>query len=416
MCMHSQSADDSAALIRSHRSLGEQLDLFHFSDSAPGAVFWHPAGFAIMESLSSLWRELCQEFGLQEVRSPILFDAALWERSGHAEKFADLMYFLEADGRRLGLKPMNCPGHVEIFQQRPRSYRELPVRYCEQGVVHRLESSGNLNGMLRARQFVIDDGHLFCRPDQVADELLRCLQMSRRIYDLLELEPRVELSLRPEQRLGSDEQWDAAEGAIAAALDGAGFAYDVQPGEGAFYGPKVDMHLSDSRGRSWQLATVQLDYQLPQRFQLVYRDEHNQLVPPVIIHRASFGSFERFIGLLLDRLDGNWPLWLAPVGVAVLPVADAHSARAHEVASSLRAAGLRVEVCAADDRLGSRLNEVRRRRVPAMAIIGDREVADGSIMLRRRDGSQRSLQLNDAAQLLGYEMRSRSLAHIPAEH
>lgn len=408
MCNVSQSSDHSDALEPSHRKLGEHLGLFHFSESAPGSVFWHPAGFAVMEALSALWRELCAEFGMQEVRSPILYDAELWERSGHAEKFADLMYFLEADGRTLGLKPMNCPGHAEIYRQMPRSYRELPVRYCEQGVVHRLESSGNLNGVLRARQFVIDDAHLFCRPDQVGKELLSCLRMSRRIYDLLELEPRAELSLRPDQRLGSDKQWDAAEAALASALDGAGFAYDVRPGEGAFYGPKVDMHLDDRRGRSWQLATVQLDYQLPGRFDLAYRNEHNELVEPVMIHRASFGSFERFVGLLLDRLDGWFPLWLAPVGVAVLPVAEEHEEHAERVARALRDAGLRVEIrSGSGERLGARVRASHERRVPVVAVVGDQEARDGSVALRRRDGSQHVFNVDDAVVQLSHEMRER---------
>lgn len=413
-CSNHPSVNDHAhahdgPIDRSHRRLGEALDLFHFADVAPGAPFWHPDGVAILRSLEELWRELAMENGMLEVRSPQVYDVGLWQRSGHAEKFADLMFSLEADGRQLGLKPMNCPAHAEVFASRPRSWRDLPMRLCEQGIVHRLEQSGNLNGLLRARQFVIDDAHVFCAPEQVPAELARSIAMSWRVYDMLGLEPQVELSLRPDQRLGSDADWDIAEEALAAALDQAGVAFERRPGEGAFYGPKVDVHLDDPLGRSWQLASVQLDRQLPGRLGVAYRDRDNRLREPVLIHRASFGSFERFVGLLLHRWDGWWPLWLAPRAVEVHPVGAAHEERAYELVRELRAAGVRADAGDGSRRLGQRVRAAQERRVPVLLVVGDRELASGEVVVERRSQERRSLAAGIAIAELADEVRSRAL-------
>ncbi|MEN3285406.1 MAG: threonyl-tRNA synthetase [Solirubrobacteraceae bacterium] len=397
----------SQAEVRSHRRIGEALDLFHVPEHSPGIASWHPRGLIVYRELERLVRELGEARGYEEVRCPSLWDWSVWERSGHAQKFSDKMFSVEVDGHRAGLRPMNCPGHAELFAQRPRSWREMPVRFSELGFVHRNEQSGEVNGLLRGRGFCIDDGHLFCREQQVPGELLGCLEMALEVYDLFSLQPRAELSLRPQVRLGDDAMWDRAERALRDALDAVGLPFDERPGEGAFYGPKIDLHVFDSLGRAWQLGSVQLDYQLagPDRFDLSYVAEDGGPARPVIVHRALLGSFERFIGVLIEHLNGRLPLWLAPEAVRVLPVGQAHVEAANRFAGSLRQKEVRCAIDA-DGPLGGRVRRAAEMQIPVLAVIGDREAADGSVALRR--GSYSAVFASDeAAQSLGNEVHGR---------
>ncbi|MEA2308982.1 MAG: threonyl-tRNA synthetase, partial [Thermoleophilaceae bacterium] len=312
------------ARARDHRKLGRELDLFLFSELSPGSPFWQPAGMAIWNELTTLWREENARRGYREVKTPILYDADLWRQSGHWDKYRDNMYFTDVEGREMGLKPMNCPAHIQIYKSDRRSYRDLPIRYSEAGLVHRHEPSGVLHGLLRVRHITQDDAHIFCTEEQIEDEVIACLDFGFFLYEIFGFDPRLELSTRPEVRIGSDEMWDAAEAALAGALDRKGLPYELNEGDGAFYGPKIDLHLTDSIGRSWQLGTVQLDYSMPERFGLEYTGADNAEHRPVMIHRALLGSFERFIGILIEHYAGEFPLWLAPVQALVLPIADRH--------------------------------------------------------------------------------------------
>ncbi len=296
-----------------HRKLGRELDLFMFSELSPGSAFWQPNGMAIWNALSEFWREQNSRRGYREVKTPILYDVELWKQSGHWDKYKDHMYFTEVEDRPMGLKPMNCPAHIQLFNSTRRSYRDLPIRFSEQGLVHRHEPSGTLHGLLRVRHITQDDAHIFCTEDQVEDEVLGCLEFGAFIYRTFGFEPRLELSTRPEQRIGSDEMWDHAESSLVRALARRELSYDVNEGDGAFYGPKIDLHMTDSIGRSWQLGTVQLDYSMPERFGITYTGEDNAEHRPVMIHRALFGSFERFIGILHEHFRGEFPVWMAPV-------------------------------------------------------------------------------------------------------
>ncbi len=413
--MSSSQRNLSPSERRSHRWLGEQLDLFHFPAHSLGMAAWHPRGLVVYEALAAYGRELDARYGYQEVRSPLVCDSRLWERSGHQEKFADRMFQLSVDGRPAALKPMNCPGHCELFALRPRSYRELPVRIAELGHVHRLEQPGELNGLLRARSFVIDDGHIFCAPGQVAAELAACLRMVREVYELFGLPLAAELSLRPEQRLGDDRLWARAEANLREALCEIGLPFEERPGEGAFYGPKVDLHISDALGRSWQMGSVQLDFQLPIRFDLSYvgpdgksQDEDGGLYRPVLVHRALFGSYERFIGILLEHFDGRFPSWLAPEAVRVLPVGGKQSAYAQEMADRLADVGVRVGIDR-DGPLGSRIRAAHDLRVPLLAILGERETAAKQVALRRQ-GSEHQIvvSLEEAIAMLSQTVSQRS--------
>jgi threonyl-tRNA synthetase len=393
--------------MSSHRRIGEALDLFHLPEHSPGIASWHPRGLIVYRELERLVRELGEARGYQEVRCPSLWDWSVWERSGHARKFSDKMFSVEVDGRRAGLRPMNCPGHAELFAHRPRSWWEMPLRFSELGFVHRNEQSGEVNGLLRGRGFCIDDGHLFCREQQVPGELVGCLQMALEVYDLVALQPRAELSLRPEIRLGDDALWDRAERALRDALEAVGLPFDERPGEGAFYGPKIDLHVFDSLGRAWQLGSVQLDYQLagPDRFDLSYVAENGAPERPVVVHRALLGSFERFIGLLIEHLEGKLPLWLAPEAVRVLPVGHAHVEAANRFADALRQEQVRCEIDA-DGPLSGRVRRTADMRIPVLAVIGDREAADNSVALRRGRHSV-ALASEEAARRLGEEVRER---------
>ncbi|HET9213643.1 MAG TPA: threonine--tRNA ligase, partial [Gaiellaceae bacterium] len=339
--------------------------------------------------------------GYEEVRTPQLYDSELWRTSGHWEKFREHMFQLEIEGREYGLKPMNCPGHCLLYSLSPHSYRELPLRIAEAGNLHRNELSGVLHGLLRVRHFVQDDAHIFCTLDQVQEELLGCLDYAYYLYDLFELDMRVELSLRPENRLGTDEDWDLAEGELVRALAAKGLEYTPSEGEGSFYGPKIDLHMDDSLGRSWQLGTVQLDLQMPKRFGLVYQGEDNAEHTPALIHRALLGSIERFVGVYLEHTGGDLPLFLAPEQVRILPVGEGHRPHVESLADRLRAEGFRATVDERVETLGRRIRDAELEKVPYVVVWGDRESED-AVSVRRRHGEQSVL----SAAALADELRA----------
>jgi threonyl-tRNA synthetase len=393
---------------RDHRRLGRELELFLFSELSPGSPFWLPAGTVIWNELTGLWRVENERRGYREVRTPIIYDVDLWKQSGHWDKYRDHMYFTDVEDRPMGIKPMNCPAHIQLYGAERRSYRDLPIRYSEAGLVHRHEPSGTLHGLLRVRHITQDDAHIFCTPEQVEDEVIACLDFGFFLYDLFGFEPRLELSTRPDERIGTDEMWDAAEAALEGALRRRGLPVEIGEGGGAFYGPKIDLHMTDSIGRSWQLGTVQLDYSMPERFELAYTGADNDDHRPVMIHRALLGSFERFIGILIEHYAGEFPLWLAPVQAAVLPIADRHLDYAGRVARELREAGLRVEVDGRTESVSRKVRDAEVRKVPYMLVVGDAEQAAGRVALRRhREGDLGALPLGEVAQRLEREAASR---------
>jgi threonyl-tRNA synthetase len=375
------------AALRDHRKLGRELGLFHFSDVSPGAAFWLPAGTGMYNALVALSREMGAERGYTEVKTPLIYDAELWKTSGHWGKYKENMFTVQVEEREMGVKPMNCPGHAHLFDSSRHSYRDLPVRYSEPGLLHRNEASGVLHGLLRARHFAQDDAHIFCTEEQVQEEVAGCLEFAFATYRLFDFDVRLELSTRPELRVGDDELWDRAEQALTDALDSQGLEYELNPGDGAFYGPKIDMHMTDSLGRSWQLGTVQLDYNMPARFELAYTGADNAEHRPVMIHRALFGSYERFIGIMIEHYGGEFPLWLAPVQAIVLPISDRLGEYAENVRERLRTAGLRVELDDRGESVGRKIRDAELRKIPNMLVVGDREAESGTVSLRRRAGA-----------------------------
>jgi len=392
------------ARARDHRRLGPQLGLFTFSELSPGMAFWLPRGTQVFNTLLARSREMTLARGYDEVKTPLLYDAGLWETSGHWGKYRENMFTTEYEERAMGLKPMNCPGHAHLFSLQRFSYRDLPVRYAEPGLLHRREPSGTLHGLLRVRHFIQDDAHVFCTPDQVEAEVLACLDFGFEWYRLFGFEIGVELSTRPENRLGDDDLWDRAEGDLERALERAGLEYVVNAGDGAFYGPKIDLHATDSLGRSWQLGTVQLDYNLPERFGLTYTGADNAEHQPVMIHRALLGSLERFIGILIEETAGELPVWLAPVQAAVLPVADRHNGYGQEVVHALRGSGLRAQLDDRSESIGRKIRDTELAKVPFMLVVGDREAESRAVALRRHGEGD-----------LGARALEEAIAHIGAE-
>ena len=374
---------------RDHRKLGRELDLFFFDPIAPGSPFFLPKGATVYNLMIAFMRELYVKYGYQEVITPQMFSADLWKRSGHYDNFKENMYFIESEDREFGMKPMNCPGHCVVFGSRLHSYRELPLRMADFGRLHRYERSGTLAGLTRVRSFSQDDAHIFCRPDQVRDEISSLIRMMQEAYAAFQLgNLRFTLSLRPEKRIGSDESWDRAEDTLRLALRGEGIDFEEVPGEGAFYGPKIDMFVKDALGREWQLNTVQLDPNLPERFDLEYITEDGTHQRPLMIHRAVLGSLERFYGVLLEHCAGAFPVWLAPVQATVIPIADRHNEYAETVAADLRAAGLRVTVDSRSERMNSKIRDAQLQKVPYMLVVGDREAESGAVTVRNRSGEQ----------------------------
>ena len=394
---------------RDHRKLGRELGLFMLSDLSPGMPFWLPSGTHLWNELTRLWRATNVGRGYTEVRTPILYDVDLWKQSGHWHVYREHMYFTDVEDKPMGLKPMNCPAHVQIYKQDRRSYRDLPIRYAEQGLVHRHEPSGTLHGLLRVRSITQDDAHVFCSEEQIEEEVQHCLDFGFFIYDQFGLEPRLELSTRPEKRVGSEEMWDKAEAALTRALEDRGLEYDLNEGDGAFYGPKIDLHITDAIGRSWQLGTVQLDYYMPDQFELAYTGADNAEHRPVMIHRALMGSFERFIGILIEHYAGEFPLWLAPVQATVLPIADRHLDYAREVLAELREAGLRAELDDRTESVGRKIRDAELRKLPYMLIVGDSEQRDGRVAVRRHgQGDQGSLPAPQFARRAAEEIAERA--------
>ena len=370
------------ARARDHRKLGPQLGLFNFSDVAPGMTFWFPPGTQVFNSLVSLSREMGEPRGYTEVKTPQLYDSSLWKTSGHWDKYQEHMFITESADTPMAFKPMNCPGHCQLYALQAHSYRNLPVRYSEPGLLHRNELSGALHGLLRTRNFAQDDAHVFCTEEQVQDELEGCLDFAFDTYEIFGFDVRLELSTRPDERLGSDEQWDKAEAHLIQVLDRKGLNYDINPGDGSFYGPKIDLHMTDSIGRSWQIGTVQLDYNMPMRFGLTYTGADNVEHQPVMIHRALMGSYERFIAILIEHYGGELPVWLTPVQAAILPISDKHLAYARTVRDQLHEAGVRVELDDRTESVGRKIRDTELRKIPFMLIVGDREEEAEQVAVR----------------------------------
>jgi threonyl-tRNA synthetase len=374
------------ARANDHRRLGAQLDLFHFDERSPGSPFWHPKGMAIFNALDDLRRAENARRGYSEVKTPLIYDKALWVTSGHWEKFRENMFQIPVDDEQVyAIKPMNCPGHMVLFGSQLHSYRDLPIRYAEAAPLHRNELAGTLHGLTRVRYVTQDDAHIFCTREQIDDELDRCLSYLRFLYGIFGIEPRAELSTRPDDKLGEDAEWDFTEGKLVEALERHGIEYFVGEGEGSFYGPKIDLHATDSLGRSWQLGTIQLDAQMPARFGLTYMGADNHEHPVFVVHRAFFGSLERFIGILIEHYAGAFPVWLAPIQVRVLPVAEAHREATDELLGALRLGGVRADADERDETLGKRIRDAELQKIPFVVVWGDRETRD-AMAVRKRGG------------------------------
>jgi threonyl-tRNA synthetase len=373
---------------RDHRLLGRQLDLFHLSDHSPGSPFWHPKGMVIWNALEDLRRRENRTRGYLEVKTPLLYDIETYVTSGHYDNYRENMFFVSShDEQRFALKPMNCPGHMLLFGSRMRSYRELPMRFAESSTLHRDEPGGTLHGLLRVKHITQDDAHIFCTPDQIEGEIFGCLDFATFLYEQFGMTARAELSTRPERKLGTDEEWDFTEGALRAALDRRGLSYELNEGDGAFYGPKIDLHMTDVLGRSWQMATIQLDSQMPKQFGLTYVGADNTEHTPFVVHRALLGSLERFIGILIEHYGGDFPLWLAPVQVRILPVGESHRAAAEGLLARLKEAGIRAEVDDRDDTVGKKIRDAELEKIPRVVVYGDRETPE-ALAVRERGGKQ----------------------------
>lgn len=372
---------------RDHRKIGKALDLFHQQEEGPGMVFWHPNGWAIWQQVEQYMRRVYRKSGYQEVRCPQVLDVSLWKKSGHWDNYAENMFFTESEKHTYALKPMNCPGHVQIFNAGLHSYRELPIRYGEFGGCHRNEPSGALHGIMRVRAFTQDDGHVFCTPEQIEPEVTAFHQQAMQVYaDFGFQDIALKIALRPDKRIGSDEVWDRAEDALRKALASAGVQWEELPGEGAFYGPKIEYHMKDSIGRAWQVGTMQVDFMMPERLGAEYVDESSQKRHPVMLHRAIVGSMERFIGILIEHHAGNLPAWLAPVQAAVFSITDAQAGYVREVTQALVDKGFRVQADLRNEKVGYKIREHTLQKVPYLLVVGDREKEAGAVSVRTRSG------------------------------
>ncbi|HSY47690.1 MAG TPA: threonine--tRNA ligase [Thermoanaerobaculia bacterium] len=399
------------AKARDHRKLGKELDLFMFSHFAPSMPIFLPKGASIYNSLVEFVRALYARDGYSEVVTPLIWDTEIFKISGHYDNFRDNMFFSEVDEREYGVKPMNCPGHTQIFAMERRSYRDLPIRYADFARLHRYERSGVTHGLVRVRSFAQDDAHLFVTPEQIEQEIDRELRLIKEIYDIFDFKAvRIALSTRPEKRLGTDEMWDNAESSLENALKKNGVDYYINPGEGAFYGPKLEFQVTDAIGRPWQLGTVQLDYAMPERFQLRYIGADSGEHQPVMIHRAILGSIERFIGIIIEHFAGAFPLWLAPVQVSVLPLSEKFLDYGRETAGKIRAAGLRVETDESNEKLGAKIRDAQLKKIPYMLVVGEKEVAAGTVSVRKRTGGdQASMSVDDFVAETRRVIEARSL-------
>jgi threonyl-tRNA synthetase len=373
------------ARSRDHRRLGRELDLFSLQPEGPGFPFFHPKGMVIMNQLTDFWRKEHVKRGYSEIRTPLILNRDLWIRSGHWDHYRENMYFTEIDENPFAIKPMNCPGGMLVYKSQIRSYRDLPLRMAELGMVHRHERSGVLHGLMRVRCFTQDDAHLYCRPDQVKDEIIGIMDLCDFIYrEVFGFKYSIELSTRPENSMGSEEQWGIAERALKEALDERGAEYRLNPGDGAFYGPKIDFHLEDCIGRTWQCGTIQLDFQMPEKFDLTYIGADGKEHRPVMLHRTVLGSLERFFGILIENFAGAFPYWIAPVQARILPVAGDFTEYARKVADELRAEGIRVEVDERDEKLGKKIRDAQTQKIPYMAVVGEKERESGGVAPRER--------------------------------
>jgi threonyl-tRNA synthetase len=393
---------------RDHRKLGRELELFLFDEVAPGAPFWLPNGWTIVRELERFVRESLDAAGYAEISTPIMVHQKLWEQSGHWEHYQDNMFLVKVEEQMFGLKPMNCPESTIVYRHALRSYRDLPLRFSDMGKLHRNERSGTLTGLFRVRQFTQDDAHVYCRLDQLQDEIAGMLGLVRQWYKTFDVQASYKLSTRPEKRLGTEAQWDAAERALDQALRATGLAFDLNPGDGTFYGPKIDIDIQDVLGRKWQNATIQVDFQQPERFALEYIDTDGQPKRPVMIHRAILGSFERFVGILTEHYGGAFPTWLAPVQARVIPISEKFADYARSVHDRLRAAGVRSELDDRNEKLGYRIREAQLRRVPYMLVCGGREAEQGTVSLRHRSGDDLgAIAVDRVVADLGREIASR---------
>ena len=405
------------AAKRDHRRIGKALDLYHMQEEAPGMVFWHNDGWTIFRELETFVRTKLKEYDYQEVKGPFMMDRVLWERTGHWQNYADLMFTTQSENREYAIKPMNCPGHVQIFNQGLKSYRDLPIRMAEFGSCHRNEPSGSLHGLMRVRGFTQDDAHIFCTEDQIESEVTSCIKMVYDIYSTFGFTNiAVKLSTRPENRIGADEMWDRAEAGLAAALAHNGLEYEIQEGEGAFYGPKIEFALRDCLGRECQCGTVQLDFALPGRLDASYVAEDNGRRTPVMIHRAILGSIERFIGIITEEYAGFFPAWLAPVQAVVMNITDSQADYVQKVVKQLSDLGLRVKADLRNEKVGFKIREHTLRRVPYMLVCGDKEIAEGKIAVRTRKGADLgTFAVEEFAQILKNQVRARELKLLNEE-
>ena len=409
--------DDMAAYLhmleeaekRDHRRLGKELDLFHFQEEAPGLIFWHARGWALWQQVEQYMRRVYQDNDYQEVKAPQLLDRSLWEKSGHWSKYKENMFTTESENRYYALKPMNCPGHIQIFNSAVRSYRDLPIRYGEFGACHRNEPSGALHGLMRVRGFTQDDGHIFCTEDQILSECTAYTKLVQKVYaDYGFTDISYKIATRPEKRIGDDATWDKAEKALMDALDASGIKYDILPGEGAFYGPKIEYHLRDSLGRGWQCGTIQVDFQMPARLGAEYVTESNGRATPVMLHRAIVGSLERFIGMLLEHYAGQLPPWLAPVQVAVANITDDQADYAKEVVSMLKKAGLRAEADLRNGKITYKIRELSLQKLPYILVVGAKEKAEGKVAVRVRGGKDLgAMSVEDFIKLVQEDVATR---------
>jgi|SRR5581483_3445933 len=374
-------------LLKDHRDIGRDLDLFSFHDVAPGAVFWHPKGWQIYLTLQNFLRDIQNKKGYTEISSPVMAKSQLFKESGHFDHYKENMFHLDVEAESYSLKPMNCPESALIYRTKTRSYQDLPLRYSDFGILHRNELSGTLGGLFRVRQFTIDDTHAYVRPDQIQHEIKEMLSLVNQMYQTFGFEPKLYLSTKPNKAMGDEKLWEEAEKGLREALESSKIEYGTKEKDGAFYGPKIDIHINDSQGRDWQVATIQLDFQIPEKMRLEYVDKDGEMKRPVIIHRAIMGSLERFIGILLEHTQGKMPLWLSPVQVSLIPITDRQVEHAKKVMDQLEKAEIRVELDDRAETMQSKIRDITLQKVPYIGIIGDREIANNTISLRSREGA-----------------------------
>lgn len=384
------------AAKRDHRKLGKELDLFSMQDEGPGFPFFHPNGMVVRNELETFWRKMHRKYGYQEIRTPIILNQKLWQQSGHWDHYRENMYFTEIDGEGYAVKPMNCPGGILVYRSQYHSYRDLPLRTCELGLVHRHEISGALHGLMRVRSFTQDDAHIFMLPSQIKEEIQGVIDLFNEVYSTFGLSYHAELSTRPEDSMGSDEVWETATKALQDALDERGMEYKINEGDGAFYGPKIDFHLRDSIGRTWQCGTIQLDMLMPENFDLNYIGEDGQKHRPVMIHRVAYGSLERFIGILIEHFAGAFPAWLAPVQVKILPITDRHMDYAKKVAKEMWNQDIRVAVDERNEKIGYKIREAQMQKIPYVLVVGDKEMENGTVAVRKRGEGDLGPQATEA--------------------